>query len=144
MKTFLTKKTDFTRDWVVVDAKDMPLGRLASQVAARLRGKHKPIYTPGLDCGDFVVVINADKIALTGQKHTDKIYNWYTGYPGGIKGISYGQLLETAPDKMLWIAVKRMLPRNKLRKRYLGKLKVYTGAEHPHTAQQPKAVKLIK
>lgn len=144
MKTFLTKKTDFTRDWIVVDAKDMPLGRVASQVAARLRGKHKPIYTPGLDCGDFVVVINADKIVLTGQKHTDKIYNWYTGYAGGIKGISYGQLLETTPDKMLWLAVKRMLPRNKLRKRYLGKLKVYAGTEHPHIAQQPKAVNLIK
>lgn len=144
MKTFLTKKTDITRDWVVVDATDMPLGRLASQVAARLRGKHKPTYTPQYDCGDFVVVINADKIALTGKKDTDKVYNWYTGYPGGIKGITYGKLLETAPDKMLWIAVKRMLPRNKLRKRYLGKLKVYAGAEHPHTAQQPKAVKLAK
>lgn len=144
MKTFSTKKTDFTRDWIVVDAKDMPLGRVASQVAARLRGKHKPIYTPGLDCGDFVVVINADKIVLTGQKHTDKIYNWHTGYAGGIKGISYGQLLETTPDKMLWLAVKRMLPRNKLRKRYLGKLKVYAGTEHPHIAQQPKAVNLIK
>jgi large subunit ribosomal protein L13 len=144
VKTFLTKKTDITRDWVVVDATDMPLGRLASQVAARLRGKHKPTYTPQYDCGDFVVVINADKIALTGRKDTDKIYNWYTGYPGGIKGISYGKLLETAPDKMLWIAVKRMLPRNKLRKRYLGKLKVYAGAEHPHVAQQPKAVKLAK
>jgi large subunit ribosomal protein L13 len=144
VKTFLTKKADITRDWVVVDATDMPLGRLASQVAARLRGKHKPTYTSQYDCGDFVVVVNASKITLTGKKHTDKIYNWYTGYPGGIKGVSYGQLLETSPDKMLWIAVKRMLPRNKLRKRYLGKLKVYAGAEHPHAAQQPKAVKLAK
>ena len=91
MKTFSTKKTDFTRDWIVVDAKDMPLGRVASQIAARLRGKHKPIYTPGLDCGDFVVVINADKIVLTGQKHTDKIYNWYTGYAGGNKVARFDQ-----------------------------------------------------
>lgn len=144
MKTFHAKKTDFTRDWVVVDAKDIPLGRLASQIAARLRGKHRPIYTPSIDCGDFVVVINADKIALTGQKHDDKLYHWHTGYPGGIRSLTYGQLLENSPDKMLWLAVKRMLPRNKLRKRYLGKLKVYGGTEHPHVAQQPKAIKLTK
>ena len=144
MKTFHAKKTDFTRDWVVVDAKDMPLGRLASQVAARLRGKHRPIFTPNIDCGDFVVVINADKIVLTGQKHDNKLFHWHTGYPGGIKSLTYGQLLENTPDKMLWIAVKRMLPRNKLRKNYLGKLKVYAGTEHPHAAQQPKAIKLTK
>ena len=144
MKTFHAKKAEVTRDWVVVDAKDIPLGRLASQVAARLRGKHKVTYTPNVDCGDFVVVINADKIVLTGAKATDKRYYWHTGYLGGIKSVTYGDLLENAPDKMLWIAVKRMLPRNKMRKRYLGKLKVYAGAEHPHTAQQPKAVKLVK
>ena len=144
MKTFYAKKTDFTRDWVLVDAKDMPLGRLASQVAARLRGKHKPIFTPNVDCGDFVVVINADKIVLTGKKHDNKIFNWHTGYPGGIKALTYGQLLENTPDKMVWVAVKRMLPRNKLRKQYLGKLKVYAGNEHPHIAQQPKAIKLTK
>jgi len=144
VKTFYAKKTDFTRDWVLVDAKDMPLGRLASQVAARLRGKHKPIFTPNVDCGDFVVVINADKIVLTGKKHDNKIFNWHTGYPGGIKALTYGQLLENTPDKMVWVAVKRMLPRNKLRKQYLGKLKVYAGTEHPHVAQQPKAIKLTK
>ncbi len=144
MKTFQVKKADCKRDWVVVDAKDMPLGRLASQVAARLRGKHKVDYTPNVDCGDFVVVVNADKIVLTGAKETDKEFHWHTGYLGGIKSVTYGSLRETAPDKMLWIAVKRMLPRNKMRKRYLGKLKVYAGAEHPHTAQQPKAVKLTK
>lgn len=143
MKTFHAKKTDFTREWVLVDAKDIPLGRLASQVAARLRGKHRPIFTPNVDCGDFVVIINADKIKLTGQKHDDKLYHWHTGYTGGIKSKTYGQLLENCPDKMVWLAVKRMLPRNKLRKRYLGKLKVYGGTEHPHVAQQPKAVKLI-
>jgi large subunit ribosomal protein L13 len=144
VKTFYAKKTDFTREWVLVDAKDMPLGRLASQVAARLRGKHRPIYTPNLDCGDFVVIVNADKIVLTGKKHDNKIYNWHTGYPGGIRALTYGQLLENTPDKMVWLAVKRMLPRNKLRKQYLGKLKVYAGTEHPHTAQQPKAIKLTK
>ncbi|MDD2998135.1 MAG: 50S ribosomal protein L13 [Erysipelotrichia bacterium] len=144
MKTFCAKKTDVTHDWVLVDAKDMPLGRLASQVAAHLRGKHKPTFTPNVDCGDFVIVINADQIKLTGQKYDDKRYYWHTGYPGGIKSLTYGQLLEDSSDKMLWIAVKRMLPRNKLRKRYLGKLKVYGSAEHPHIAQQPKAIKLIK
>ena len=140
MKTFQPKKTDFTREWVVVDAKDIPLGRLASQVAARLRGKHQPFFAPHLDCGDFVVIVNADKIKLTGQKYTDKKHYWHTGYPGGIKSVSYGQLLEEKPDKMLWLAVKRMLPRNKLRKKFLRKLKVYTGDSHPHTAQQPKQV----
>jgi large subunit ribosomal protein L13 len=143
-KTLLVKKAEATRDWIVVDAKDVPLGRLASQVAARLRGKHKVNYTPNVDCGDFVVVVNADKIVLTGAKETDKRYYWHTGYLGGIKSVTYGNLLKDAPEKMLWLAVKRMLPRNKMRKRYLLKLKVYTGAEHPHKAQQPKAVKLIK
>ncbi len=144
MKTFQPKSSDFTRDWVLVDAKDIPLGRLASQVAARLRGKHKPIFAPHLDCGDFVVVVNADQIKLTGRKHDDKMHYWHTGYPGGIKSVSYGQLLENRPDRMLMLAVKRMLPRNKLRKRFLRKLKVYAGAEHPHTAQQPKTIKLVK
>ncbi len=144
MKTFQPKSSDFTRDWVLVDAKDIPLGRLASQVAARLRGKHKPIFAPHLDCGDFVVVVNADQIKLTGRKHDDKMHYWHTGYTGGIKSVSYGQLLENRPDRMLMLAVKRMLPRNKLRKRFLRKLKVYAGAEHPHTAQQPKSIKLVK
>jgi large subunit ribosomal protein L13 len=144
VKTFQPKKSDFTRDWVLVDAKDMPLGRLASQVASRLRGKHKPIFAPNLDCGDFVVIVNADKIKLTGQKYDNKKYYWHTGYPGGIKSVTYGQLLENKPDRMVWLAVKRMLPRNKLRKRFLRKLKVYSGVEHPHTAQQPKTIKLVK
>jgi large subunit ribosomal protein L13 len=144
VKTFQPKSSDFTRDWVLVDAKDIPLGRLASQVAARLRGKHKPIFAPHLDCGDFVVVVNADQIKLTGRKNDEKMHYWHTGYPGGIKSVSYGQLLENRPDRMLMLAVKRMLPRNKLRKRFLRKLKVYAGAEHPHTAQQPKTIKLVK
>lgn len=144
MKTFHAKKSDFTREWVMIDATGMPLGRLASQVAARLRGKHRPIYTPGVDCGDFVVILNASQIVLTGQKHDDKLYHWHTGYMGGIKKKTYGQLLENEPNKMVWLAVKRMLPRNKLRKRYLGKLKVYAGSEHPHTAQQPRPIELVK
>lgn len=144
MKTFQPKKTDFNREWVVVDAKDMVLGRLASQVAARLRGKHQPHFAPHLDCGDFVVIVNADKIRLTGRKHDNKMHYWHTGYPGGIRSRTYGQLLEEKPDRMVWLAVKRMLPRNKLRKRFLRKLKVYAGPEHPHTAQQPKSLKLGK
>ncbi len=144
MKTFQPKTSDFTRDWVLVDARDIPLGRLASQVAARLRGKHKPTFTPNMDCGDFVVVVNADQIKLTGRKHDDKMHYWHTGYTGGIKSVTYGQLLENKPEKMLMLAVKRMLPRNKLRKIFLRKLKVYAGAEHPHTAQQPKTIKLVK
>jgi large subunit ribosomal protein L13 len=144
VKTFQPKKSDITRDWVLVDAKDMSLGRLASQVASRLRGKHKPIFAPNLDCGDFVVIVNADKIKLTGNKYEDKKYYWHTGYPGGIKSVSYGQLLDNKPDRMVWLAVKRMLPRNKLRKRFLRKLKVYSGSEHPHSAQQPKTIKLVK
>lgn len=144
MKTFQPKKSDFTREWVIVDAKDMSLGRLASQIAARLRGKHKPIFAPNMDCGDFVVVINANEIKLTGKKETDKRYYWHTGYPGGIKSVTYGDLKENRPDRMVWLAVKRMLPRNKLRKRFLRKLKVYGGNEHPHAAQQPKAIELTK
>lgn len=140
MKTFQPKKSDFTREWVVVDAKDIPLGRLATHVAARLRGKHRPFFAPHLDCGDFVIIINADQIKLTGKKHTDKKHYWHTGYPGGIKSVTYGELLENKPEKMVWLAVKRMLPRNKLRKRHLGKLKVYGGAEHPHLAQQPTTI----
>jgi len=142
VKTFHAKKTDFTRDWVIVDAKNIPLGRLASQVAARLRGKHKPVFTPNVDCGDFVIIINADKIVLTGKKFDDKRHFWHTGYPGGIKSRTYGDLLTNEPEKMLQVAVKTMLPRNKLRKRYLAKLKVYSGSEHPHAAQQPKTIKL--
>jgi len=110
VKTFHAKKTDFTRDWVVVDAKDMPLGRLASQVAARLRGKHRPIFTPNVDCGDFVVVINADKIVLTGKKHDEKLYHWHTGYTGGIKSRTYGQLLENTPEKWSGLLLKECCP----------------------------------
>ena len=142
MKTFVPKPSDAKRDWVVVDAKGMVLGRLATQVANLLRGKNKPTFSPHLDMGDFVVVVNADAIEMTGQKATDKRYYWHTGYPGGIKSVTYGELRENRPDRMLWLAVKRMLPRNKLRKRFLRKLKVYAGSEHPHVAQQPKKLDL--
>lgn len=142
MKTFIPKTTDLNREWVLVDAKGLVLGRLASRVANLLRGKGKPTFTPNMDSGDFVVVINAKHIELTGQKATDKKYYWHTGYPGGIHEESYGNLRADDPAFMLHQAVKRMLPRNKLRKIYLRKLKVYGEAQHPHAAQQPKAVKL--
>ncbi len=144
MKTFQPKKSDFQREWVVVDAKDISLGRLASQVAARLRGKHRPFFAPHLDCGDFVIIINADQIRLSGNKEADKRHFWHTGYPGGIKSVTYGELKENKPEKMVWLAVKRMLPRNKLRKRFLHKLKVFAGAEHPHSAQKPTLITLTK
>jgi large subunit ribosomal protein L13 len=144
VKTFQPKKSDFQREWVVVDAKDISLGRLASQVAARLRGKHRPFFAPHLDCGDFVIIINADQIRLSGNKEADKKHFWHTGYPGGIKSVTYGELKENKPDKMVWLAVKRMLPRNKLRKRFLHKLKVFAGAEHPHSAQKPTLITLTK
>lgn len=145
MKTFIPKATSqIKREWVLVDAKGKVLGRLASQIAAMLRGKNKPTFTPNVDMGDFVVVVNAGEIQLTGSKAVEKKYFWHTGYPGGIKSVSYGQLRETDPSRMLWIAVKNMLPRNKLRKIYLRKLKVYGGTEHPHVAQQPTPTALPK
>lgn len=144
MKTFMPKVADIKRDWVLIDAKGMVLGRVASQIAFVLRGKNKPTFVPHLDMGDFVVVINAKEIELTGNKAQDKLHHWHTGYPGGIRSITYGSLRENDPEKMLWIAVKNMLPRNKLRKRFLRKLRVYPGVEHPHTAQQPKQIELPK
>lgn len=144
MKTFQAKQNDFTREWVLMDASDMPLGRIATQIATRLRGKDKPCFTPNIDCGDFVVVVNASKITLSGDKALDKFYYTHSGYTGNLKKKAYGELLEEQPEKLLRLAVKRMLPRNKLRKRFLGKLKIYAGSEHPHIAQQPKQVELTK
>ncbi len=140
MKTFIPKPSQIKREWLLVDAKGKVLGRLASQIANLLRGKGKPTFTPNCDVGDFVVVINAKDIELTGKKETDKIHYWHTGYPGAICSRSYGQLRQDKPEFMLMLAVKRMLPRNKLRKHLLQKLKVYAGTEHPHAAQQPKPV----
>ena len=142
MKTVSAKKETVRRDWYVVDATDKVLGRVATEIANRLRGKHKPEYTPHIDTGDYIVVVNADKVRVTGNKATDKIYFRHTGYPGGIKETSFGKLMETHPERAIEIAVKGMMPRNKLSKAMLGKLKIYAGGEHPHTAQQPKPLEL--
>jgi large subunit ribosomal protein L13 len=137
MKSYVAKPEDFNRDWYVVDASDQVLGRLATQIAMRLRGKHKPIFTPHVDTGDFIIVINADKIQLTGRKTDQKMYWRHSGYPGGIRGVSAKRMLETKPEELIRHAVRGMLPKNRLGRKLLKKLKVYSGAEHPHQAQQP-------
>ena len=142
MKTVSAKKETVRRDWYVVDATDKVLGRIATEIANRLRGKHKPEFTPHIDTGDYIVVVNADKVRVTGNKVTDKMYFRHTGYPGGIKETSFGKLMETHPERAFVIAVKGMMPRNKLSRAMLGKLKIYAGGEHPHTAQQPKPLEL--
>jgi len=142
MKTYSAKESDVKKDWYLVDAKGKILGRLASEIARRLRGKHKPIYTPHVDTGDFVVVINADKIRLTGKKLTDKIYYRHTGYPGGIKSIAAGKMLKEKPERLIHSAVRGMLPKNSLGRRMLKKLKVYRGEEHPHSSQNPHILEL--
>ena len=142
MKTVSAKKETVRRDWYVVDATDKVLGRIATEIANRLRGKHKPEYTPHIDTGDYIVVVNADKVRVTGNKVADKMYFRHTGYPGGIKETSFGKLMETHPERAIEIAVKGMMPRNKLSRAMLGKLKIYAGGEHPHTAQQPKPLEL--
>lgn len=142
MKTFNAKKEDMTRDWYVVDAKGLVLGRLASKIAHRLRGKDKPIYTPHMDAGDFVVVVNADKVVLTGKKLTDKIYYSYSGYPGGLSETPAGKMLQKKPEQVLRMAVRGMLPKNSLGRAMLKKLKIYAGGTHPHDAQCPKVMAL--
>lgn len=137
MKTFVAKEHEVDKKWYLVDAENRVLGRLASQIAIRLRGKHKSIFTPHADTGDFIVVINADKVALTGSKWDNKMYYRHTGYTGGIKQISAKKLLEKKPDEVLRLAVKRMLPKNSLGRRQLKKLKIYAGPDHPHQAQEP-------
>ena len=133
---------DVQRSWLVVDAENETLGRLATEVARRLRGKHKPEYTPHVDTGDYVIVVNADKVRVTGKKTTDKIYYRHSGYPGGIKAISFEHLLAKHPERIIEKAVKGMLPRNPLGRAMFRKLKVYAGGEHPHSAQQPEPLKL--
>jgi large subunit ribosomal protein L13 len=140
-KTFVTKADDIKRDWFVVDAEGQSLGRLASKIAAILRGKHKTIFTPGLDTGDFVIVTNAAKVTVTGNKLTEKFYYRYSGYPGGLTSISLRDQLAQHPDRVIEHAVWGMLPHNKLGRAMLKKLKVYGGAEHPHAAQNPSALK---
>jgi large subunit ribosomal protein L13 len=140
MKTQVPRSKDITRDWFLVDVENQVLGRVATQIASVLRGKNKPTYTPSVDTGDFVVVVNAAKIALTGNKLADKVYYSHSGYPGGIKGITAGKLLEKKSEDLIRKAVKGMLPKNKLASLMLKKLKIYAGAAHPHEAQQPKAL----
>lgn len=142
MKTFSAKVGEINYDWFVVDAADKTLGRLASEIAHRLRGKHKPEYTPHVDTGDYIVVINAEKVRVTGAKTTDKMYHHHTGYPGGLKSISFDKLIAKAPERVIQGAVKGMLPRNPLGRAMFRKLKVYAGAEHPHAAQQPQALNI--
>ena len=138
MKTYSAKPSDIEKGWTLIDADGLVLGRLASIIANHLRGKHKPTYTPHMDCGDHVVVINAEKIHLTGNKRKDSIFHWHTGYPGGIKGRSKGQILDSKhPERVIEKAVERMVPRGPLGRDIMGHLRVYAGAEHPHEAQQP-------
>jgi large subunit ribosomal protein L13 len=141
-KTYVTKAADIQHQWLVVDAANQNLGRLATQIATLLRGKHKPIFTPGMDTGDFVIVINAEKITVTGNKLTEKFYYAYSGYPGGLRTTMLRDQLAKHPDRVITHAVWGMLPHNKLGKAILKKLKVYKGSEHPHTAQQPVEFKL--
>lgn len=137
MKTYSAKAETVQRDWYVVDAEGKTLGRLATEIASRLRGKHKPEFTPHVDTGDYIVVVNAEKVAVTGNKATNKIYYSHTEYPGGIKDISFKDLIEKAPERVIQSAVKGMLPRGPLGREMFRKLKIYVGSEHPHTAQQP-------
>lgn len=143
MKTTISAKPESVeRDWYIVDATDKTLGRLATEVARRLRGKHKPIYTPHVDTGDYIVVINAEKVKVTGRKKTDKVYYHHTGFPGGIRGITFEKLIIKKPQQVIELAVKGMLPRNSLGRTMMRKLKIYAGSEHPHAAQQPKELAL--
>ncbi|UTF61525.1 50S ribosomal protein L13 [Gilvimarinus sp. DA14] len=142
MKTYSAKAESVVRDWFVIDAEGKTLGRMATEIATRLRGKHKPEYTPHVDTGDYIVVINAEKVAVTGRKATDKMYYRHTGYIGGIKSISFEKLIDKAPERVIQSAVKGMLPRGPLGRAMFNKLKVYAGSEHPHTAQQPQELNI--
>lgn len=143
MTSYCAKAETVRRDWLLVDASDKTLGRLASQVAFRLRGKHKAEYTPHVDTGDYIVIINADKIRVTGKKVKEKLYQHYTGYPGGIKTMTFEQLLAKSPERVIEIAVKGMLPKGPLGRDMFRKLKVYAGDKHNHTAQQPQPFDII-
>ena len=142
MKTFSAKPESVKRDWYVVDATDKVLGRLATEIARRLRGKHKVEFTPHVDTGDYIVVVNVEKIHVTGNKTTDKMYHRHTLYPGGLKSISFDKLRDKAPERILQNAVKGMLPKNSLGREMFRKLKIYTGPEHQHSAQQPKTLEV--
>lgn len=142
MKTFVAKPAEIKRDWYIVDAEGKTLGRLAADIASRLRGKHKPEYTPHADCGDYIVVVNAEKISVTGNKRNDKMYYHHTGYVGHLKSTNFEKLIDKAPQRPIEFAVKGMLPKGPLGRAMFKKLKVYAGTDHPHTAQQPKALEL--
>lgn len=142
MKTLSAKPESVTRDWYVVDAADKTLGRLSTEIARRLRGKHKPEYTPHVDTGDYIVVVNADKVRVTGRKSTDKQYYRHTGYPGGIRSMNFEEMIERHPERVIEYSVKGMLPRGPLGRAMFKKLKVYAGDEHPHTAQQPQQLEI--
>lgn len=142
MKTYTAKPNEVRRDWYVVDANNRVLGRLAAAVAHRLRGKHKPQFTPHVDTGDYIVVVNAAKIRVTGEKSLQKIYHRHSGYPGGVHSASFEKLHMRHPDRVIKLAVKGMLPKGPLGYAMLKKLKIYSGGEHPHTAQQPKALEI--
>ena len=144
MKTFVAKPSDRERNWLIVDASGKTLGRLATQIADALRGKRKPTYTPHIDTGDFVIVINAEKIHVTGNKLADKRYYRHSGYPGGLKSRSLADMLDRRPEEVIRRAVKGMLPRNRLARRQITKLKVYAGPDHPHAAQQPQPMEISK
>ncbi|HWG44006.1 MAG TPA: 50S ribosomal protein L13 [Gemmataceae bacterium] len=143
MSTFMAKPDQVLRRWLVIDAADQVVGRLAVQVANILRGKHRPEYTPHIDTGEFVIIINAEKIRFTGKKLQTKTYQWYTRYPGGLKVVQARDVMKTHPERILLEAVKRMVPRNKLGRQQMTKLKIYAGASHPHQAQQPVEFKLV-
>jgi large subunit ribosomal protein L13 len=142
MKTFSAKAHEVNRDWYVVDAAGKTLGRLASEIARRLRGKHKPIYTPHVDTGDYIIVVNADKVHVTGRKATDKMYYHHTGYIGNLKSANFEKMQEKAPGRVIELAVKGMLPKNPLGRAMFRKLKVYAGSDHQHAAQQPKPLNI--
>lgn len=142
MKTQSTRPADVRRDWLVVDASGKTLGRLATEIARRLRGKHKPEFTPHVDTGDYVVVVNAEKVRVTGDKANQKTYWRHTGYPGGIRGVAYKDMLEKHPERIIETAVRGMMPSNPLGRAMFRKLKVYAGPEHPHLAQQPQPLEI--
>jgi len=142
VRTYVAKPTDRERNWLLVDANGKTLGRLATQIADVLRGKRKPTYTPHIDTGDFVVVVNAEKIAVTGNKRADKLYHRHSGYPGGLRTRTFEQMITRRPEEVIRLAVKGMMPRNRLARKQLTKLKVYAGPQHPHVAQQPAEMEL--
>ena len=142
MKTFSAKPAEVKRDWYIIDASNQTLGRMATEIARRLRGKHKPEYTPHVDTGDYIVVVNAEKVQVTGNKVKDKMYYRHSGYPGGMKSFSFEKMIDRAPERVIELAVKGMMPKNPLGRAMLKKLKVYAGPQHLHAAQQPRPLEL--